>query len=171
MHVVVYYGYAGDPDNLVPMVNNDVPLRNLFGGEVISYKSGLSVFLCMIIFLNPKRVFIGDSYHGIHGVLDVMEKLNGMKKLTLKDLDQLQADDVVHVETPLNPTGEARNLEYNVGSKEPIRPSSTSPVAKSGAAAVTLSVLFQAKEEYRGNSSIKTHESPLTPETRAAIMM
>lgn len=87
-------------------------MRNLFGGEVISYASGLSAFLGMIIFLNPKRVFVGDGYHGVHGALDIMEKLNGMKKLTLKDLDQLQAGDVVHVETPLNPTGEARNLEY-----------------------------------------------------------
>lgn len=66
----------------------------------------------MIIFLNPKRVFIGGGYHGVHGALDVMEELNGMKKLTLKDLDQLQAGDMVHVETPLNPTDEARNLKY-----------------------------------------------------------
>lgn len=66
----------------------------------------------MIVMLNPKRVFIGDGYHGVHGVIDVMHKLTGLRKLTLEDVDQIQPGDIVHVETPLNPTGEARNLAY-----------------------------------------------------------
>lgn len=66
----------------------------------------------MMIFLNPKRIFIGDGYHGCHGVIDVMNKLTGVQKLDLADLDKLGAGDVIHVETPLNPTGEARNLAY-----------------------------------------------------------
>lgn len=66
----------------------------------------------MVVMLNPKQIFIGDGYHGVHGVIDVMQKLTGLRKLTLEEIDQVQTGDVVHVETPLNPTGEARNLAY-----------------------------------------------------------
>ncbi len=65
-----------------------------------------------MVLLNPKRIFIGDGYHGSHGVIDVMAKLTGVQKLDLSQLDQLGPGDVVHIETPLNPTGEARNLAY-----------------------------------------------------------
>ncbi|KAJ5376521.1 hypothetical protein N7509_013407 [Penicillium cosmopolitanum] len=134
MHVAVNFRYARDPDNLVPEENNDpnapddshvysrytapnskrleVLLRSLFGGEVITYSTGLSSFLAMVVLINPKRIFIGDGYHGCHGVLDIIHRLNGIKKLELTDIDQAGPGDIIHVETPLNPTGEARNLAY-----------------------------------------------------------
>ncbi|KAF2844430.1 cystathionine gamma-synthase [Plenodomus tracheiphilus IPT5] len=134
MHVAVNYRYARDPDNLVPMENLDpnaphdshtyaretapnsnrfeTLLRHLFGGHVVSYSTGLAAFHASMVLLNPKRIFVTEGYHGVHGVIDVMTKLTGLRKLTLEDLDQLQAGDVVHVETPLNPTGEARNLTF-----------------------------------------------------------
>ncbi|OQE23102.1 hypothetical protein PENSTE_c009G02053 [Penicillium steckii] len=134
MHVAVNYRYARDPENLVEMENIDpnapfdshvysrysapnanrfeVVLHSLFGSEAITYSTGLSAFHSMIILLNPRRIFIGDGYHGCHGVINIMNKLTGVKKLDLSDLDQLDAGDVIHVETPLNPTGEARNLSY-----------------------------------------------------------
>jgi cystathionine beta-lyase/cystathionine gamma-synthase len=81
----------------------------------VSYASGLAAFHAMIVFLNPKRVAIGEGYHGCHGILKLMKKLNGLEQLDLEieaDLAKLQPGDVLHVETPLNPTGEARNLAY-----------------------------------------------------------
>lgn len=69
----------------------------------------------MIVFLNPKRVAIGGGYHGCHGILRLMNKLNGLQQVELEnedDLAKLQKGDVIHVETPLNPTGEARDLAY-----------------------------------------------------------
>lgn len=62
--------------------------------------------------LRPKRIFITEGYHGTHRGIALMERLIGVQKLTFDDLDQLEAGDIVHVETPLNPTGVARNLEY-----------------------------------------------------------
>jgi cystathionine beta-lyase/cystathionine gamma-synthase len=62
--------------------------------------------------LNPKAIAIGDGYHGCHGVIDIHKKLTGLKKLSLDcPAEELQAGDIVHVETPLNPTGLARNLK------------------------------------------------------------
>lgn len=87
-------------------------LRNLFGADVVSFSSGLSAFHAMMVLLNPRRIFIGDGYHGIHGVIDVMTRLTKVEKLPLDDLSRLSAGDILHIETPLNPTGEARNLAY-----------------------------------------------------------
>lgn len=61
--------------------------------------------------LNPRRIAIGDGYHGCHAVVAVVARLTGLEKLPL-DCDDglLGPGDLVHVETPLNPVGEARHL-------------------------------------------------------------
>jgi cystathionine beta-lyase/cystathionine gamma-synthase len=65
----------------------------------------------MLVFLNPKRIAIGEGYHGCHGVIEVHKKLTGIKKLPLDcAAEDLEAGDVIHIETPLNPTGTATNL-------------------------------------------------------------
>ncbi|KAJ5259503.1 hypothetical protein N7478_012484 [Penicillium angulare] len=134
MHTAVNFRYARDPEDLVPEENKDpnapddshvysrytapnskrleVLLRSLMGGEVITYSTGLSAFHAMVILINPKKIFIGDGYHGCHGVLDIIQRLTGIQKLELTDVDQAVPGDIIHVETPLNPTGEARNLAY-----------------------------------------------------------
>lgn len=65
----------------------------------------------MLVHLNPRRIAIGDGYHGCHGVIRVLSRLTGLQQLDLDcDDSELGPGDVIHVETPLNPTGEARNL-------------------------------------------------------------
>ena len=71
----------------------------------------------MLTHLNPRRIVIGAGYHGCHGVIDIMSRLTGLQKVDLHDeaaWDKagLGKGDIVHVETPLNPTGEAYNLEH-----------------------------------------------------------
>jgi cystathionine beta-lyase/cystathionine gamma-synthase len=64
------------------------------------------------VFLKPKRISIGGGYHGCHGVIDIHQRLTGLKKLDLNcPAEELEAGDVVHVETPVNPYGTAFNLE------------------------------------------------------------
>jgi len=71
-------------------------------GPVLTYSSGLSAFHALLVFLNPKQIAIGDGYHGCHGVLGIHQKLTGVKKLDLDcPADELNAGDIVHVETPL----------------------------------------------------------------------
>ncbi|CAK7273124.1 hypothetical protein SEPCBS57363_005493 [Sporothrix epigloea] len=137
MHVSTTFRYSNDPDKLRVSDNTDATapydshiysrhtapnttrfealLKDIIGQPTLTYASGMAAFHAMIVFLNPRRVAIGDGYHGCHGVLELMKKLNGLQKLDLlsdADLDQLQPGDVVHVETPLNPTGEARDLAH-----------------------------------------------------------
>lgn len=92
-------------------------LTALLNGHALTYSSGLSAFHALMVFLNPKHIAIGMGYHGCHGVLDIITRLTGLKKIDLHDVSSWDAaglgkGDVVHVETPLNPTGEAYNLEY-----------------------------------------------------------
>lgn len=90
-------------------------LTSILHGPSLTYSSGLSAFHALLVFLNPKRVAIGGGYHGCHGVIQVLSKLTGLQTVDLLDPDfdaALQPGDVVHVETPLNPTGEARDLAF-----------------------------------------------------------
>lgn len=90
----------------------EILLSSIMGGEVITYSTGLSAFLAVLVLINPKRIFIGDGYHGCHSVIDIVSRLSGVQKLELSEVEQAQSGDIIHVETPLNPTGEARNLAY-----------------------------------------------------------
>lgn len=65
----------------------------------------------MMVYLRPKRIAIGEGYHGCHGIINILHRLYGCEKLDL-DSDEIREGDVIHVETPLNPTGEARDLAH-----------------------------------------------------------
>ncbi|KAK4449513.1 Cys/Met metabolism PLP-dependent enzyme-domain-containing protein [Podospora aff. communis PSN243] len=137
LHVSTTFRYSRDPEKLQPWTNlnpnaphdshiysrDSAPnttrfealLTSILGAPSLTYSSGLAAFHALIVFLNPKRVAIGAGYHGCHGVLSILHKLNGLQQLDLtldSDLALLQKGDVIHVETPLNPTGEARDLSY-----------------------------------------------------------
>ncbi|KAB8360609.1 hypothetical protein FH972_024347 [Carpinus fangiana] len=92
-------------------------LSSLLHGHAITYSSGLSAFHALMVLLNPKCIAIGDGYHGVHGVLGIHKKLSGLKQADLHNPESWDAiglgeGDVVHVETPLNPTGEAYNIQH-----------------------------------------------------------
>lgn len=95
----------------------ETALSTLLGAHALTYTSGLSAFHALLVFLNPRRIAIGAGYHGCHGVVHIMQKLTGLQIVDLHSPDDwdkagLGKGDIVHVETPLNPTGEAYNLEY-----------------------------------------------------------
>ncbi|PYH80064.1 cystathionine beta-lyase [Aspergillus uvarum CBS 121591] len=140
MHVAVTYRYARDPAHLIPMENKDpnaphdshiyarysAPnttrlehvLQHIFhpSAGILTYSTGLAAFHAILVLLQPARIFIGEGYHGVHAVIDLVSRLtDGRKcqKLPLSQLDHddiLQPGDIIHVETPVNPTGEARDL-------------------------------------------------------------
>ncbi|KAI0016060.1 cystathionine beta-lyase [Xylariomycetidae sp. FL0641] len=134
MHTSTTFRYSDDPDLLRSWANvnpanphdshvysrDSAPnttrleaiLSSILRGPALTYSSGLAAFHALLVRLNPRRVAIGGGYHGCHGVLALMARLTGLQVL---DLDCAEADlgpgDLLHVETPVNPTGEARDLE------------------------------------------------------------
>lgn len=133
LHTSTTFRYTSNPDELLPWSNTggdahiysrlsapnttrlEAILSALLGGPALTYSSGLSAFHALLVFLNPRRVAIGGGYHGCHGVVALVGKLTGLQKVELEDpaaLATLQPGDLIHVETPLNPTGEARDLAF-----------------------------------------------------------
>lgn len=135
MHVATTFRYNSDPDKLQAHHNEnpnnpldshvysrisnpnttrlEAILTSILRGPTLTYSSGLAAFHAMLVNLNPKRIAIGDGYHGCHGVIKLLTKLTGLQMLDLDCPDtKLGPGDVIHVETPLNPVGKARNLEF-----------------------------------------------------------
>ncbi|KAK9367294.1 pyridoxal phosphate-dependent transferase [Lipomyces kononenkoae] len=84
-------------------------LSSILNGHAVVYSSGLTAFSGALTYYNPKRLSIGDGYHGCHGVARIFTRLSGLEKVPLLD-DSVSAGDLVHVETPINPTGLCTDL-------------------------------------------------------------
>lgn len=98
----------------------ELMLTKLLGAPCLTYSSGLSAFHALLVHLHPKVVAIGAGYHGCHGVLKIYHRLTGCKIVDLFDekswdnADEgwsLGKGDVVHLETPVNPTGRAYDIQ------------------------------------------------------------
>lgn len=92
-------------------------LSTLLHGHVVSYSSGLAAFNAMVTYFRPKVIAIGDGYHGSHKVIGMHTKMYNLQKVDLFneaawDAAGLGQGDIIHVETPLNPSGEAVDLSY-----------------------------------------------------------
>lgn len=85
--------------------------------HVVSYSSGLSAFHALLVSVVPRVVAISGGYHGCHGVLDLHKRMHGVRTVDLHsddaawDASGIGAGDLVHLETPLNPTGEAFSIK------------------------------------------------------------
>ena len=133
IHLSTTFRYSSNPGDLVPAADEDhaVPtdahvysretapnttrletlLQSLLFAPCLTYSSGLAALHALYVFLRPDRVAAGAGYHGSRGVLGLHEKLYGMKVLPLDcPAEDLQEGDVIHLETPVNPTGEARHI-------------------------------------------------------------
>ena len=98
----------------------ELMLTSLLGAPCLTYTSGLAAFHALIVWLHPKVVAIGAGYHGCHGVLHIYQKLTGCRIVDMFDESTWQDEnegwslgkgDVVHLETPVNPTGHAYEIQ------------------------------------------------------------
>jgi len=139
LHLSTTFRYSSDPDQLLPVGDeerdlNDAEhvysrlsnpnnarleaiLSSLMGGHALTYASGLAAFHAMLVYLRPNVIAMYEGYHGCHGIVAILARLYGLKKVSLFDersWDEagLGKGDIIHVETPLNPTGEAYDLDY-----------------------------------------------------------
>lgn len=87
-------------------------LSALIGGQAVSYTTGLAALHAALVLLNPRRVSVGEGYHGSHEVIAVLSRLSGLQKLPLDcSAESLEAGDVILLETPVNPLGTAFSIE------------------------------------------------------------
>ncbi|OKL60779.1 hypothetical protein UA08_04208 [Talaromyces atroroseus] len=87
-------------------------LSAMIGGPTLTYASGHAAMNAYLVFLKPKRVAIGVGYYGSREAVDLYQQLTACEILGHENLDALQDGDVIHLETPVNPTGEARSIKY-----------------------------------------------------------
>lgn len=86
----------------------EATLSAMLGGETVVYASGLAAFYALLVNVNPKRLLMTDGYHGCHKTAAVFSRLTGMEVLALDTPPR--AGDLVHIESPTNPTGLAINI-------------------------------------------------------------
>ncbi|KAL1885455.1 hypothetical protein Plec18167_000949 [Paecilomyces lecythidis] len=134
IHLSTTYRYPDEPENLIPSADPvaefngknyiysrefapnatrfESILSSLLHGHSISYSSGLAALHAALTLLNPRRISIGDGYHGSHEVISVISRLSGLQKLPLDcHASSLDKGDVILLETPVNPFGTAFNIE------------------------------------------------------------
>ncbi|KAI5289230.1 hypothetical protein KEM54_004202 [Ascosphaera aggregata] len=135
IHTATTFNYPSDPDRLMPLSDqpSELPrsgeyvysrlsapnttrleaiLTSLLHAPSLVFASGLSAAHAAVVCLNPKRVSIGNGYHGVHGVLGIMTRLTGVKQLPLDcAAEELGKGDVVWLETPVNPDGISFNIQ------------------------------------------------------------
>ncbi|KAE8381208.1 cystathionine gamma-synthase [Aspergillus bertholletiae] len=87
-------------------------LSALIRGPTLTYASGVAAVHACLVFLKPKRIAIGDGYYGSRQVVNLHQQLTGCEILGFDQLDALQEGDVIHLETPINPTGEALSIRH-----------------------------------------------------------
>ena len=96
---------SGNPTRL------EAILSSLLKAPCLTYSSGLAAIHAAYTLLNPKQVAIGDGYHGTHGVLNIHTRQTGCKQLPLDcKAEELSVGDLICLETPINPTGNAFNI-------------------------------------------------------------
>ncbi|MCJ1425586.1 hypothetical protein MMC29_003486, partial [Sticta canariensis] len=134
LHVSTNFRYASDPDALIPRAEvideasqphvysrhtapNTTRLEAVLGALLqapcVTYASGCSALHALYVHLRPGRIAITAGYHGSHDVIALHTRLSG-GTLEILPLDcpasALGPGDVVHVETPRNPTGEVIDI-------------------------------------------------------------
>lgn len=60
------------------------------------------------MYFKPKRIAITGGYHGCHASIDVYKRTRETELPLIGIDDEFQPGDLCWLETPLNPTGEAR---------------------------------------------------------------
>lgn len=89
-------------------------LSALLHAPSLTYTSGLAAVHALYTVIHPPRVFLTGGYHGVHGVVQLLHRVSAGGSFVSQPLSSAEElcgpGDVIHVETPLNPTGEVRPI-------------------------------------------------------------
>ena len=64
------------------------------------------------MFLNPQRIAITEGYFGVQQAVQQFKRIRGGNLEVIDIDDEYQDGDVCWIETPMNPTGESRSIQY-----------------------------------------------------------
>ncbi|GMM37366.1 putative cystathionine beta-lyase [Saccharomycopsis crataegensis] len=90
-------------------------MTGFLGRPTVLYNTGLASFNALLFHYHPKRIFFDRCYHGCHGMANLMTRWGALEQHTLSDEDldkYLQAGDLLHLETPVNPDGTSFDISY-----------------------------------------------------------
>ncbi|KAH7105654.1 cystathionine gamma-synthase [Auriculariales sp. MPI-PUGE-AT-0066] len=82
------------------------------GCHAITFSSGLSSVFVALLHLAPRRIAITKGYFGVHETIKLVQKASRGTVEVIGLDDEYQPGDICWLETPVNPTGEARDIEY-----------------------------------------------------------
>ena len=74
----------------------------------------IAAFVQALVYFNPKRVAITGGYHGCHATIEVFKRSRNGDLPIIGIDDEFQPGDLCWLETPLNPTGEARYVIFDL---------------------------------------------------------
>ncbi|KAI8459022.1 Cys/Met metabolism PLP-dependent enzyme-domain-containing protein [Phakopsora pachyrhizi] len=122
-------GSRVDPPNLYSykryshptLARTEKVLSTILNGEALVYSSGLSAAFAALMAVNPDVIAIRDGYMGCHETIKKYCKLRGMGSRSSVEVRVIDLDDsyppietglkvLVWLETPVNPTGECRDI-------------------------------------------------------------
>ncbi|OJD17984.1 hypothetical protein AJ78_01941 [Emergomyces pasteurianus Ep9510] len=134
IHLSTTFRYPDDPEQLIPSEDPiedfdgknyvysrefapnatrfEAILSSLLNAPAVAYSTGLAALHAALVLLNPRRISVGEGYHGSHEVISVISRLSGLQKLALDcAAETLEKGDVILLETPVNPLGTAFSIE------------------------------------------------------------
>ncbi|KAJ6599160.1 Cys/Met metabolism PLP-dependent enzyme-domain-containing protein [Mycena vulgaris] len=86
-------------------------LSQVNDGFALTYSSGLAASYAALVFFKPKRIAITGGYHGCHAMIQIYLRAAPDVQVIKLD-DEFKSGDLCWLETPLNPTGESRDIKY-----------------------------------------------------------
>ncbi|KAF7790899.1 hypothetical protein EIP86_001857 [Pleurotus ostreatoroseus] len=87
-------------------------LSKINDGYALTYASGLAASYAALVHTKPKRIAISGGYHGCHMTIEVYKRSKDVELELISLDDEFKPGDLCWLETPLNPTGEARDIKY-----------------------------------------------------------
>lgn len=103
------------------LAQTEKTLGSILNGEALVYSSGLSAAFAALMLLSPDVIAIRDGYRGCHETIKRYCQLRGMNERNSVEVKVIDLDDLyplpetglrvlVWLETPVNPTGECRDI-------------------------------------------------------------
>ncbi|KAF9452457.1 cystathionine gamma-synthase [Macrolepiota fuliginosa MF-IS2] len=86
-------------------------LSKILNGYALTYASGLNSVFAALLHYQPKRIAIRGGYHGCYASIAIYQR--SQPTVEIIDLDaEYKPGDFCMLETPVNPYGEARDIQY-----------------------------------------------------------